>query len=291
MKQLFILLLSISGTVTAMAQIQFWNIEDIEDAHWAKARLQQKVKLMAIFQTDETGKRLDELTARDRRSYNNGGQLTAKRIYKTNWAKRSSQPRMVDSFIYNNKSQLTNYFLCSEPSFTHDYETVITYNAKGQQVKQEEYYTRNGEHTKQQSDEFIYNAKGQAIKVVSRNKEGKIDYTRQFTYTATGQLASAVFISDGLQLVNNYTWDRQGNLLSWQEVQDKQVQKTVSYSYDELGRRIKKQTTTNNDYADATVYTYTGNNMLPKYTALEYTGSAGKNDRRVEYNELVYEYY
>ena len=81
---------------------------------------------------------------------------------------------------------------------------------------------------------------------------------------------------------------KNNELTSFQEFYDKDLQKTIDYSYDATGHRTRSKTQATSGYDDFTEYRYADGGGLYQQTYLQYSGMGGKTDRRHEYREMVY---
>ncbi len=285
----FLLLFSGLPCITR-AQVQFWNLADLEDEQVLPARKDQKIKLVKLYRVDERGRQIDTTGPDELRSHDMNGQLTARQVYKYNWNKRKRELLRADSFFYNTKGQLVTYRAYEGDNYRCTYETLVKYNNKNLPVQQDHYNFYNYERKLEQSDLFVYDAKNLPKKITTVNKMDKAsNSSRLFFFNAKGKLIKTQFITPGGTITTVIGRDAGGKLTSYQELYGKDIQKTILYTYDASGRLSRKETKGSSGYYDFTTYTYDGNNPLVATTYLQYPGYGGNSDRRHEYTAWVYE--
>lgn len=271
------------------AQLQFWNLADLEDEPVLQARKDQKITLAKLYRVDERGRLIDTTGPDEIHRYNANGQLTSKHVYKYNWSKRKRELLRADSFFYNTGGQLTGYHSYEGPNYTPAYETVVKLNNKNLPVRQDHYTTSNYERKPDHADVFEYDTKDLPKKLSSTsNFDKSLNSSRLFFFNPKGKLIKNQFITSSGTITEQLTRDAQGRLITYQELYGKEVQKTIQYTYDASGRLTRKQTSASSGYDDFTEYNYEGNNPLVIRTYLQYPGYGGKNDRRHEYTAWVY---
>lgn len=288
MKALQLLCFFLSISLLSQSQVQFWNPADVEDEQWLPARKQARISRLSIFQTDESGKRLDGSQPNEVRDFNRNGQVIAVSRFKYSYQSKQWNLLQADSFFYNIAGICTGYKGFEGPYRNLVNETQITVNTKNQATRQDHYIFSGGSKTLDRYDVFEYDAKGLAKKMTSYDAQKKPTATRLFTFNAGGKLIRSVSTSSGSSITTLFNRGRNNELTSFQEFYDKELQKTISYSYDASGRRTRSQTQSSS-YDDFTEYRYTGDRALAGQTYLQYSGLGGKNDRRHEYRELVYQ--
>jgi hypothetical protein len=272
------------------AQVQFWNLADQEDAIFLQARKGQHITQARLYRVDERGRLIDTTGPDEIRRYAADGQLTSQYVYKYNWSNRKRELLKADSFAYNNNGRLVTYLGYEGPYRKPVYETQVKFNSKDMPARQDHYSTSGYERQPDHADVFEYDAKNQPKKITTTSSMGKnFNSSRLFFFDNKGQLTRNQFITSSGTITEQLTRNAGGQLLTYQQLYGKEVQKTVQYTYDALGRLTKKQTTTSSGYDDFTEYSYEGNNPLPARTYLQYSGYNGKNDRRHEYTMWVYE--
>lgn len=280
---------SFAGT-TSMAQVQFWNQNDLEDQGMATIRKAGKVSRMIVYQTGETGNVSDSSTMESVSIYNRNGQLVSRTRYKYNWNKKVNELLSVDSFAYDGRGQWMWYAAYEGPYNRQTFESVAAFNRKGQVERMSHYNFFDGEKKLETYEVLTWNAKNQPVKLVSSKADKKKNFERTFTYDASGNLVSHSFKDLGLNDVYMSGW-KNGQLAAYSQKSGKTTVKQVAYTADAAGRRIKKETKTNTDYYDITEYRYNGDSKLPVFTYLKYPGYNGKNDTRHEYRVFVYRYF
>lgn len=290
MRQVFALTVLLCFSVLTQAQIQFWNIADVEDGQWVKARISSKVKQVQRYQTDERGNKLDESFPNEIQQYNSNGQLTIRITYKFDWKTKIWNMQELDSFAYTAAGKLIAFFGFEGPRRNPAYQTQVAYNNKNQQARQDHYIFLAGERKLESYDLFEYDTKGQPKKITLYNADKSINTSYNFLFTNAGKLMKTTAAAFGIISTENYTWNNKGQLLSYQQLIAKDLQRTVNYTYDEKGRLVKKLTTTPTNYDDFTNYFYEGNNGLAAKTYLQYSGTGGKSDRRHEYMQFDYSF-
>lgn len=288
MKALNLFCFFVCISLLSQSQVQFWNLADVEDEQWFPARKQASISRLSIFQTDENGKRLDSLQPNEVREFDRNGRLIAASRYKYSYQSRQWGLLQADSFYYNATGICTGYKGFEGPYRNLVYETQITVNTKNQATRQDHYTFSGGLKTLDRYDVFEYDAKGLAKKMTSYDDQKKPTGTRIFLFNAGGKLIKSVSTSTGSSITTLFNRGKNNELISFQEFYDKELQKTITYTYDANGRRSRTQTQSPG-YDDFTEFRYPGDGGLPVQTYLQYSGLGGKNDRRHEYRELVYQ--
>lgn len=291
--KLFFLLLLISLTPSgSKAQVQFWNIADVEDIHWLAARKTEKIKKMEVYQTGENGKRIHEGTPGEIFEYSKDGLLIRHVLNKYDWSSKKWNVLLVDSFFYNGNGQLSAHRSYEGKYANLASETNITYNNKQQALRQDRFSFINGIKEPDGYSNFEYNAKGQPIKLTAFGPGKKKDFSTSFSYDAGGNLTKTSTRYDFDERIEIFTWNNMRQLQGYQEFYGKELQKTMSYAYDADGRRIKKQTVNTAGYEDVTSYSFNASSKVAAKTYLRYTtASEGSKDSRHEFKEMVYSFY
>ena len=271
----------------ADAQIQFWNLADVEDEAQVNARKVEKVRLLSVYRTDEKGARLDSSQADEKYFYDREGRITVHSRYKFNWKTKNWGLLTVDSFFYTPSGILSAYRSYEGPYYNPSFETTVKFNARGQVARRDHYVFANRERIYDRYEIYLYDAKGliKTINTFFPNK--KPGGTVLFFYNSSGKLVKANSRSMELETITEYSRGTKNELTGYKEFYGKELQKTISYSYDEMGRRTRSQTVSSG-YDDFTEYRYPANSNLVSSTYLQYSGPGGKSDRRHEYRELIY---
>jgi hypothetical protein len=276
----------------AQAQVQFWNIADVEEAHWIAARKAEKVSTAALYQTDQHAKRLDAAKPKETMEYNANGQITVRIVNKYDWTSKSWNILTVDSFFYNTENRLIMYKGFSGNQYNPSSETILTYNNKKQQTRQDSYFYRNYLKELDNYSIFEYNAKHLPAKMTVYKPDKTKDYSCTFFYDLNNNLLKTVQKSAYGDKIEEYTWSKKNELESYKELYGTELQKTVTYSYDTDGRRVKKQTATTYKYEDITEFRFNANSKLISNTHLQYsTAGSNPNDYRHEFYEFQYQRY
>ena len=287
MKAVYLLCVLLCTSLLTHAQVQFWNLADVEDEQWLPARKAAKISQLSIYQTAEKGNRLDATQANEIKRYNANGQLTSSSQFKYSYPNRKWVMLRMDSFYYNAGGQLTVYKGYEGSTYNQVYETQITLNAKNQQTRHDHFVFDGGVKKLDRYDVFEYDAKGMAKKMTSYDDKKKQTGTRLFFFNA-GKLVKWVSTSMGSSTTTLFNRGKNNELTSFQEFYDKDLQKTIDYSYDASGHRTRSQTQATSGYDDFTEYRYADGGSLYQQTYLQYSGMGGKTDRRHEYREMVY---
>lgn len=290
MKELLTAFLLLCLSTASIAQVQFWNQDDLEDQGQSAVRKANKVSRVIVYQTNEAGRVSDSSDMESISNYNSDGQIVSRFRYKYNWNKKVNELLAVDSFEYDGRGRWSKYFAYEGPNRRQTYESVAEFNRKGQTVKVSNYNFFEGPKALEGYQVFTWNAKNQPIKLVAYKADKKKDFERSFTYDAMGNLVSHSLKDLSVNDVYLASW-KSGQLATYSQKTDKSPVKQVTYTADAGGRRIKKETKTSTEYFDVTEYRYNGDSKLPSFTYLQYPGYGGKNDIRHEYRVFVYRYF
>jgi YD repeat-containing protein len=278
---------------SAQAQIQFWNIADVEDAPLMQARKTAGITQMLAYRTGQDMLVKDSAGADEAYTYNGNGQQLTHTRYKYDWVLKQRFIQRADSCFYNTAGKLTafrSYEGYNIAGARPVYELKTVYNSKGQCVKMLHYNLYSGLDGPETVDVFEWNGGNRPLRHIIL-REGKTrDGVRRFTYDKAGRLTGETITYAGAGGVSATTFlhDAQGRLLKYEEKTGGEITKTQTCEYDALGRLIKKTSQTPAGYSDFTEYRYHENSMLPQSSYLQYGISSNKNDRRHEYTVYVY---
>lgn len=293
MKLLFLLLLSVSFATLATAQIQFWNLNDIEDAPQILMRKQNKVKQVLVYRTDERMSVRDSTDIEEIRDYNVNGQLIAKTRFKYDWGAKKRYVLAVDSVFYSNEGKFQQYKTFEGPNYNRTYDYIAKYDKAGFLQKIEIYNVTNFDRRLESHTIYSWSSTKKVSGIKEYAVDRKLSNTWSFTYDATGRLIKeSSKMPDGFAgYIHKLSWGKTSQLIKYEELSGTSVEKTLNYFYDDLGRLIKKKTESSN-YNDFTDYHYAGNSKLIMATYLQYPGYSNKaDDRRHEYRVFIYQFY
>jgi hypothetical protein len=278
--------------VNSNAQIQFWNIKDMEEMPQQAIRKELKVKQTLVYRTDQTGQIKDSTDIEEIRDYNRNGQLIASTTFKYDWNARKKYILRVDSFHYNANSQLSSYHGYEGPNYNRSYETQVQYNKNNRTEQMNHYMFTGGLRSLETYDKYEWNEKSKVIKVTKFNADKKINTTQQFTYDAAGRLTKESSRDNfGSGMFHVFTRNTKGLLTKYEEFFGKDLEKTQTYQHDSVGRLIKK-VSKSSGYDDFTIFYYTGDSKLMYGSYLQYSAlSNNPNDRRHEYRVFVNRYF
>lgn len=293
MKGLLSIIVLLFFATGVTAQIQFWNIQDLENEGGNTMRKENKVYQVRVYRTDEFGTIKDSTDMEELLTYDASGRLIARVHYKYDWNKKKTLTHFADSISYYADGTVSRYRAYEGADLRLMRETETLVNRKGQIVKWTDYSYLNWSKELDGYQTVKYNAKNKIAEINWFGADKKKRNTQLFIYDAAGRLIKDTRTGGGMaSAIYNIGRNTKGAIQKYEEFYGKQLQKKMAYTYDANGRMLKKVTTTTSGYDDFTDYYYEGESKLLSRSYLQYSGySDNKNDRRHEYRKYIYSFY
>ena len=148
----------------------------------------------------------------------------------------------ADEFYYtfeytNDEIKETGYYE-KGGSYTFDDFTIYKTDEQGRIVTRTHYELEDGGTEKGTTEEYVYDERGNIIKVIDTDSEGEIDITLMTYDDKVNPFRTLGFMIDYGGLFNFITLS-QNNLVSYQSGEDDTTPDRISYEYDEMGNPVK----------------------------------------------------
>ena len=154
-----------------------------------------------------------------------------------------------------------------------------TYDTNGNKTKR---ISRDKNGKVEYSEEYTYDANGNITKEVDKYENGKVESTTEYTYDANGNETKRILKAENgkVESTTEYTYDANGNETKRIfKAENGKVESTTEYTYDANGNKTKRiEKDANGKVENTSEYTYDANGNMTNFTKKDKNG-------KLEYSE------